>query len=56
MKKLLLAILVILQPIPAQAWSEGGHHIIAFVLEKHQVWLEEINLVVGPEDFGHILC
>ena len=31
MKKLLLAILVILQPIPAQAWSEGGHHLISLL-------------------------
>lgn len=34
MKKLLntiLALLIILQPIPVQAWSEGGHHIIALM-------------------------
>ena len=31
MKKLLLALLILLQPIPAHAWSEGGHHIIALM-------------------------
>ena len=31
MKKLLLAFLILLQPIPAHAWSEGGHRLIALM-------------------------
>jgi len=25
-------------------------------LEKHQVWLEKVNFVVCPENFGHDCC
>ena len=31
MKKLLCILLIAILPIPAHAWSEGGHHIIALM-------------------------
>ena len=32
--------------------SVGGDHFVAFLFEKHDMGLEEIDFIVGPEDCG----
>jgi hypothetical protein len=63
---LLLAVLIIFQPLPILAWSEGGHHIIAVLafdllskdeqakllstLEKHPRYQEDFTPPTLPND------